>query len=119
MSRRLREFIKTEDENLYKQNGGGIVIIDINVSNYYKVTLDQNLTVTFVPGTPNQINDYVIELVNAGSYAITWDTPTQIKWVQVDGTMQNAPNTSFNSDGTSDFVLLFESDGNLYGKVLR
>lgn len=100
---------------------GGTVALNYSTAEMHRVQVGSALTLSTEGWTPSgQLAEMVIELVNGGSYAVTWPT---INWVLGDGTFT----TNFTNTGVTlqtvgtDWVLLWTRDGGatICGRVMR
>lgn len=98
------------------------VIIDLAKSVHHTVVCDSAAIIDITGFIDGNREEVVIELVNAGSFTLTF--PANMKWLNLDGTLTSTlaeTGLTFQSNGNSDFMLVFSSDGgaNMIGKLLR
>lgn len=100
--------------------------LDYTAGSHQKITATGNHTISTSNWPPaGNLGELLLELVNGGSYTITWPT---INWIKPDGTVTtsistylaaNTGRTALQSAGT-DFLLLWSRDAGatIYGKLI-
>ena len=95
--------------------------IDVTADDVFQKTLTANWSPNVTGLVAGKETGFMLELINAGLWASTW-TPL-VNWIAPDGSTNtdlSATGVVLNTDGTSDWFLVWTTDGvTLNGKVLR
>lgn len=107
---------------LDKGTMSGNVTFDVTQAIHQRLQLSGPLTVLF-SGWPaaGVTGELMLELVNAGSYGVTW--PSNVNWIKADGSFSTVfagSGVTLQTNGT-DFCVIWSHDGGstYYGKFLR
>lgn len=98
----------------------GTVTFNQSTAQNHRVQVGGALTIATAGWPAGALGIMLLEMVNAGAFALTWPT---IRWVLADGTFTTtfSANTITLQAAGSDFVTLWSRDGGatVYGKIVR